>query len=468
MNTRENTRMGTRTLDEILGEERYYFVSSLLAGRDRVYLSAPLSEGDKILLTSAFFERVKERTKAEPWAQDSGFIAQSSLKAATTQAGTRIASGTVCDALNRLPESEHIDEIVNRVNVERFFRSGEYDSPYEGIFTGHSDISAVLSEKYGPDHVYSPTVLETYAGCPFRFFLERVIGITPLPDVEPNLSAKDRGTAVHNVLSAFYRQWRALGKTKVTSHELDAATELMLGIAATELDRFSFASPLWDATRIQMTGGSHTGPGIFVRFLEKEVEEECSPLVPTYFEYSFGMPTDRGDDPESDPDPVGFPIGDGSEVLRIKGRIDRIDVTDQGLFSISDYKTGSVLASRKEIESGKALQLPLYLSAFEQVSGKRGVAAGYYRIRREVENKVVLCDEIGRDFICSSPGPVPPRISGNCSGIRLRVLQKISGASAAGSFSLVQEEKCPNAYCEFRFVCRFDPARVFSLSAEGD
>ena len=254
---------------------------------------------------------------------------------------------------------------------------------------------------------------------------------------------------------------------KVTLSELNVATELMLRIAATELDRFSFASPLWDATRIQMTGGSHTGPGIFVRFLEKEVEEECSPLVPTYFEFSFGMPADTGDDPASEPEPVGLAVGGGSEALRIKGRIDRIDITAEGLFSICDYKTGSVLVSKKEIEAGKALQLPLYISAFEQVSGKRGVAAGYYRIRREVENKVVLCDESGRDLICSSrPRPTPD----------LRELLKHSIGSAAeyvrrirsGIFSLVQERKCPNAYCEFRFVCRFDPARVFSLSGEED
>jgi ATP-dependent helicase/nuclease subunit B len=119
MNTRENTRMGTRTLDEILGEERYYFVSALLAGRERLYLSAPLSEGDKILLTSAFFERAKERTTANPWGQDSSFSPKSSQKAAAEEAGTTIASGSVCDALDLLPESEYVDEVVNRINIER-------------------------------------------------------------------------------------------------------------------------------------------------------------------------------------------------------------------------------------------------------------------------------------------------------------------------------------------------------------
>ena len=47
----------------------------------------------------------------------------------------------------------------------------------------------------------SPTSLETYANCPFAYFLNRVIGIEALPEVEPNLSAGDRGTAIHTILS---------------------------------------------------------------------------------------------------------------------------------------------------------------------------------------------------------------------------------------------------------------------------
>ncbi len=465
MNTRENTRMGTRTLEEILGEERYYFIAALLAGLDRLYISAPLSDGDKLLLTSAFFERVKERTKAEAWGEDPESVRVYSLHAEAIQAGTMIVSGNVCGSLALLPEGGNIDELVGRVNIERFSRRGEYDSPYDSVLTGDSDICAILAGTYGPGYIYSPTMLETYAGCPFRFFLERVIGIKPLPDVEPNLSPKDRGTAVHAVLTTFYRQWRASGKTKVTGSNIAEATDLMLRIAATELDRFSFASPLWDATRVQMTGGNHTGPGIFVRFLEKEVEEECSPLVPTHFEFSFGMTADTGDDPESVQEPVALSTGGGSEPLRIKGKIDRIDITGDGLFSIYDYKTGSVVGSKKEIESGKALQLPLYLSAFEQVTGKRGVTAGYYRIRREVENKVVLLDEAGRDLICSSrPRPAADfrELLRHSHESAMESVRKIR----SGVFSLMQEEKCPNAYCEFRFVCRFDPARVFSLEGE--
>ncbi len=496
-NTAENTRMGTRTLDDVLQEGRYYFLAALLAGRDRLYLSAPQSDGEKVLLSSAFFERVRERTNAVAWGSEEDG-SRYSFRAASIRAGRMIADGDPCGSLNHLPPEAVIDELTGRINIERYFRRGEYDSPYEGILAGNPEIVSALASMYGPDHVYSPTVLETYAECPFRFFLERVVAIKPLPDVEPNLPAKDRGIAVHSVLTTFYRKWRAAGRDKVTVATLAEATELMLRIANEELGKHSFASPLWDATRIQMTGGGETGPGIFVRFLQQEAEEECSPLVPLHFELSFGMPADAGDDPASVPGPVELPVmgvtgeaggaggadGDGgvegeggsppacvqavgtadSERIRVKGRIDRIDITPEGRFSICDYKTGSVVVSKKEIDLGIALQLPLYLAAYEKISGLRGVAAGYYRIRREVENRIVLCDEAGRDLICASK----PRAS-DIPSLLLRsqefaaeYIRKIR----AGAFPLPQKESCPNAYCEFRFICRFDPSRVFSLEEE--
>ena len=203
-----------------------------------------------------------------------------------------------------------------------------------------------------------------------------------------------------------------------------------------------------------MTGGNGAGQGIFSKFLVKESEEECSALVPSLFEFSFGIPATPDDDPAWVPEPVGSPVGE--EMIRIKGRVDRIDVTPDGFFSICDYKTGSAVVSGKDIKEGKALQLPLYLSAYEQLSGKRGVAASYYRIRREVENKVVLLDEVGRDLICSSRPRATPDFRDLLHHTIESAVESVRGIRS-GVFPIVQEEKCPNAYCEFRFICRFKP-----------
>ncbi len=163
-----------------------------------MYLSAPLAEGDTPLLTSAFFERVRERCNPEAWnnSDEEGIAASRSISA--IHAGEEIGEGRVCRALEWTGTSNSIDDLVERVNIERYFRTGFCDSPYDGILSGDEQIAASLLEKFGPEHVYSPTTLEVYAQCPLRFFFKTLIYLEDLPEVEPNLSASDRGTMVHN------------------------------------------------------------------------------------------------------------------------------------------------------------------------------------------------------------------------------------------------------------------------------
>ncbi|MDO9033969.1 MAG: PD-(D/E)XK nuclease family protein, partial [Methanoregula sp.] len=368
-----------------------------------------------------------------------------------------------CTALDYIPGSLGINDLVERINMERYYRRGVCDSPYDGILSDES-IREVLAERYGPEHVYSPTSLETYASCPFEYFLNRVINLKELPEVEPNLSAGDRGTAIHDILSTFYRQWRSAGQTRVNPASLIDATEMILKIATEELDTYSFQSPLWDATRILMLGNRHTGPGYFERFLMHETDESDSPLVPSLFEYSFGMGTTESDDPASSPEPVELVSPDGERKVFIRGRIDRIDLTPDGFFLIYDYKSGSQHPKAKDIEAGTALQLPLYLLAFEKITGNHGIGGGYYTIRREVDRSIVLADSAAKELMVSRP-----RVSADFAGM-IRNSQNCTFAYIDGirngSFPLPREEKCPNKYCEFKRICRFDPYRIFEVPEE--
>ncbi|MCU0632511.1 MAG: PD-(D/E)XK nuclease family protein [Methanolinea sp.] len=457
-NSLENIRMGTRSLADILHEEEYFFITALLSAQ-KVYLTAPLADGDKPLLTSAFFERVRERCCPDGWKISTEVGISHSQSSSAIRAGELIGTDLVCQAVEWAGNSHPLDYLVNRVNIERYYRTGFCDSPYDGILSGDEQISAALLERYGPEHVYSPTSLETYAQCPFQFFLRNIVGLEDLPEVEPNLSAADRGTAIHDILSTFYRRWLGSGHSKVGLSSMTEALELMQAIVGEELARYAFRSPLWEATCIQMKGGSHTGPGYLERFLIRESEEEESPLVPSCFEFSFGMEIADSDDPASVKEAVELTGSEGSEHLKIRGRIDRIDLSQDGFFLIYDYKTGLQNPRFKDIEAGKALQLPLYLLAFESISGKRGVAAGYYKIRKEVESRMLLCDETGRALIVSRP-KVSPDLTGTLGRSRDFALDYIHRIRK-GEFPLPHEEKCPNTYCEFRRICRFDPYRIF-------
>ena len=462
-NSLENARMGTRTLSEILREEQYYFIAALLSAQQALYVSAPLADGEKTLLTSAFFERVRMRAGECPWP---AFTENpvTSKRTAAVDAGKGIRDENGCGVLSRVPDSLTISDLTERINMERYYRRAACDSSYDGILSGDASIGAVLAGQYGPDHVWSPTSLETYATCPFAYFLNRVAGLEALPEVEPNLSASDRGTAIHNVLSTFYRKWLASGNTKVTLSTLADATEMILHLADAELEKYSFDSPLWDATKILMLGNPQNGPGYFERFLTSETLEADSPLVPSYFEFAFGMGTDPSDDPASSPKPVELASPDGTKKLCIRGRIDRIDITPEGQFLIYDYKSGRDHPRAKDIEAGTALQLPLYLLSFGQITGSHGIGGGYYTIRREVERNIVLADSSAKDLMISRLRPSADFMgtiqhSCECAFACIDGIQN-------GRFPLPPEEKCPNRYCDFRRICRFDPYRVLEMGEE--
>ncbi|HNX17064.1 MAG TPA: PD-(D/E)XK nuclease family protein [Methanoregula sp.] len=458
-NTLENARMGTRSLSEILDENRYYFVAALLSATGRLYLSAPLSDGETPLLSSAFLEQVKEKMATVPWG-DGDRAPDFSGKAGAVHAGALVAGGEICMALSFLPPDCMIDEITGRINTGRYYRQGAADSVFDGVLSGNEMVSAVLFDRYSPLHVYSPTTLETYTACPFRFFLLRVLGLSVLPDVVTSLSASERGTVIHAVLSTFYRRWMEQGHSRILPSELTDAGTLMAEIASRELAKNTFESPAWEALCIRMLGGKEAGPGIFAQFIDCEIREAESPLEPAYFELAFGMPPKDADDPASVAGPVELSGREGTETIRIKGRIDRIDQTPDGQFVIRDYKTGAKLAGVIEITEGTALQLPLYLLAFEKISGKTGVAAGFCHIRREIENKYVLLDEPGRSLIQSSRPKATPDFREMLLNSHAKAAEAIRQIRA-GNFPLPVAEKCPNEYCEYKSVCRFDPARLF-------
>src|SRR5208337_3073240 len=102
--------------------------------------------------------------------------------------------------------------------------------------------------------------------------------------------------------------------------------------------------------------------------------------VPRLFEEGFGS--------DDTPYPM-LEIGSGDRVVKLRGRIDRIDLleTPSGrLFRVIDYKTGSV-PSLAEVKRGEMLQLLLYAMAVEKlilgndVAGPAGV--GYWGLKEE-------------------------------------------------------------------------------------
>jgi ATP-dependent helicase/nuclease subunit B len=460
----ETRRLATRSKEDILREERYHFTAALLAARTRVCLSYPAADGATPLVRSGFVDAVREAFSPDTWG-NGGF--PDSRLAAARRAGALLARGEVPAGM---PAPLTIREAVRLLNIENYHRKGGYDSPYDGRIGDDPAILAALAERFGDGAVFSPTALETYADCPFRFYLERVLGLAPLPEADPDLTAQERGSLVHRIACRFYSGWKCDGNGPVTDACYPDALRRILDAGREEAERFAFETPAWVADKELLLGSPAAGRGLLERFLRHEAEVAASRFVPHAFEVSFGLPLVPGEvDAASIPDAVAIPLGD--ETIRIRGRVDRVDVLPDGRFMITDYKTGTSHPLFKDIVAGKALQLPLYLRAVETLTGMEGVAGTYYTLRRgEVRNRPVFWDAGLKDCFSCYPGSrqggvedVRELVETTLSWVR-EYLAGIRGGcfpprSDAGS--------CP-AYCGFGTVCRFDALRLLSAEVNPD
>ena len=458
----ETRRLGTRSRADILREERYYFTAALLAARDRVCLSFPAADSGAPAIRSSFIDAVRDAAAPGTWGAES-FSA--SRLAAAAEAGALIARARFDEAAAILPPSA-VREAAHRLNIENYHRRGPCDSPYDGVLCDDPEAVAALTRRFGDDAVYSPTALETYADCPFRFYLGDVLSLEPLASPDPDLTARERGSLVHRIAHRFYAGWRRDGHGPLTDENHPEALRRILAIGREEAEQVSLRSPAWAVEKEFLLGSPLAGRGLLERFIENELRLAASPLSPRAFEFSFGLPVGEGA-----ADAVPIRLGEGpEETILLRGRIDRIDVAPDGAFMITDYKTGSSHPNLADVMAGKALQLPLYIRAVETLTGLSGAAGAYYTVRRgEVRARPVFWDAGRKDHFAVYPGT-------RNSGVEdVRALVDASLARVRdylhgirnGRFPPRQDAgPCPG-YCGFATVCRFDGLREFSSCGEG-
>src|SRR5690606_31568793 len=117
-------------------------------------------------------------------------------------------------------------------------------------------------------------------------------------------------------------------------------------------------------------------------FWRRKVE---NPPAPRFLELGFGMAADpalvhRGEiDPRTRTSPAELKLAE-DWTLRLRGKVDRVDMDADGYYALYDYKSGAA-PSMEAIRSGDQLQLPLYLWVLQETFGlhpDQAVGAAYY------------------------------------------------------------------------------------------
>ena len=239
-----------------------------------------------------------------------------------------------------------------------------WDTPRLTAFDGmieDESVRAVLHRHLFPAAmVLSTSALETYARCPFRYFLSAVLGLTPQEDPERvlTLQPRDRGALLHDILYDFFTRLRAAGRLPLATQDQTELARLLAQVAEEHFQAFARTKAtgfplLWEVEQERMQER--------LGMLLKREGEAGSDFFPAAFEARFGA-AGAGEGAAFFPTaPVRFTLDDGEE-SELRGRIDRIDLSsDQRRARILDYKSGKPVHGR--FAGGTALQLPLYLFA---------------------------------------------------------------------------------------------------------
>jgi ATP-dependent helicase/nuclease subunit B len=466
-----------------LEEEKLLFRLAAGAALDRLVLTFPrldIATGAERLPSSFLLAAVEALTgRAADFAGLEGYGGFSRIPLArpAPREPEQALDGVEFDlsAAQQALDAKRPDDILYLKALSPFFGRGleaEKSRWKTRSFTAHDGIAASAEAlKAARDFSLagkgvSPTRLETYAACPFKYFLGHILGVEKLvePERAQSIDPLDRGSLIHRVLYDFYEE---LGKERGVPFRLKGSDEKkLLSLAGRCLEDFEKTGvtgfpALWELE----SSGILEDLGVF---FDLELEEE--EFLPAYFELRFGMEeSEEKDSAFSTREPAI--IRAGKHALRLRGRIDRIDLSPgRNEARVVDYKSGRKYGKENDLEGGTRLQLPLYLLAAQQLLGKKN------RNLKVARAEYYFMTDRGRfarvGFDAEALAAMQKRLE--------RILATIVDGIDGGLFPAIPEDQTCR-FCDFDLVCgswkdalferkRSDPgvSQVLSMRLEED
>jgi ATP-dependent helicase/nuclease subunit A len=326
-----------------------------------------------------------------------------------------------------------------------------------GAFTPHDGLvpeaGAGLDPRQAGGKATSANMLETLGGCPRRYFFRYGLGVEPLEvfddDADRWLTPRDAGSLLHTVLERFVRRLIDRAELPAVDRHLDE----LLGILDDALVESRRAHPpltelAFEARRDELRASMRT----FLHDEERSSRE--TGLRPVALEAAIGLEPAGAGTPFDAPAAVEIPLAPG-ESIRLRGRIDRIDVRDDGgqpAYAIVDYKSGAAyrfpaVGAADPFGKGKTLQHGLYVVMLRARLGQPGCAAAPGAVER---------------FAYFFPGRAGKgrRLEWTADQLAdcTRLVRQLADIAADGLFlPTTNRDTC--ALCDYRPVCG-EPARV--------
>jgi RecB family exonuclease len=216
---------------------------------------------------------------------------------------------------------------------------------------------------------FSPTALEQFAACPYRFFLSAIQRLAPLeiPGEVEELGPLEKGSMTHEVLYVLQSQLRDAGVPVSAATLTDVFKRLD---AVIDQVTAKFADDFVPAIEQVWKDGIALLRADLREWLRRVADD--AGWAPWRFELGFGLQPREQQDPSSVTTPVPLVHG-----LQLRGSIDLVELSAKGTLRATDYKTGRARAKPGNVVGGgRHLQPALYALVLEQLLPGHPVEAG--------------------------------------------------------------------------------------------
>jgi len=287
----------------------------------------------------------------------------------------------------------------------------------DGIVEPDAATRAVLATQRLAARSYSPSALQHFAACPYRFLLHAVHKLRPREEkvALEQMDPLTRGALFHEAQFRLFRELQSAQllpmRPQNAARTIEIADRVLDRVAAENEEKLAPAIPrVWrseiEDLRIDLRGWI------------QQVAALDDGWIPAHFEFSFGIQADELRDPQSSKAEAVLDNG-----VRLRGAIDLIEKHPvRGTLRITDHKTGKPPQELPKYVGGGALLQPLaYAMAAETLLGASAEVSrlsyctergGYQEIRFDITPRhraffahaMSLIDgEIDRGFLPAAP-----------------------------------------------------------------
>lgn len=324
---------------------------------------------------------------------------------------------------------------------------------WTGLIT-HKEIGRELKKLFEEEggRFWSPSQLELYLSCPFRFFLQRLLRVFPLKVPEEEIEKVEEGNLVHKVLERFFRVRKEEGLLPIDGSEEEK--ELIKRTAEEiyqrwEAEEYIGNRDLWEIRKRRLSP-------LWERFIEEESRYKHEGFLPTYFEFLIG--NYLGGKGKTDMPEIVVKGFDQKEIL-VGGKVDRVDIA-QDKVRVIDYKNSSSEQFYRDLLKEENMgvinfQLPVYLAALREylTEQKREInllEATFYLFRKSKRMKPYVVESSDPFFENDFKQRMKLKEQG-----RVNLFNQISNivrGAKSGDYSI-----CPREcnFCEYTHICRF-------------